>query len=36
MSAISLCLPDSLHKQVRELASQEGVVDQFAATTIAE
>jgi len=37
MSTISLRLPESLHKQIRELASQEGIsVDQFAATAIAE
>lgn len=37
MSTISLRLPDSLHKQVRELALQEGIsINQFAATAIAE
>jgi len=37
MSTISLRLPESLHKQVRELASQEGIsINQFAATAIAE
>lgn len=37
MSTISLNLPESLHKQVRELALQEGIsIDQFAATAIAE
>jgi len=37
MSTISLRLPESLHKQVQELASQEGIsIDQFAATAMAE
>lgn len=37
MSAMSLRLPDSLHKQVRELAEQEGVsINQFIATAVAE
>ena len=37
MSTLSLRLPESLHKQVREMALQEGIsVDQFAATAIAE
>ena len=37
MSTISLRLPESLHNQVRELASQEGIsINQFAATAIAE
>ncbi len=37
MSAISLRLPNSLHKHVRELARQEGVsVNQFIATALAE
>ena len=37
MSAISLRLPDSLHKHVRELAKQDGVsVNQFIATALAE
>jgi hypothetical protein len=37
MSTISLRLPESLHKQVRELALQEGIsINQFAATAIAE
>lgn len=37
MSNISLRLPDSLHKQVREIAKQDGVsINQFAATAIAE
>jgi predicted transcriptional regulator len=37
MSAISLRLPDSLHKRVRELARREGIsVNQFIATALAE
>ena len=37
MTTISLRLPESLHKQVQELASQEGIsINQFAATAIAE
>ena len=37
MSTISLRLPDSLHKRVRELAKQENVsINQFIATALAE
>ena len=37
MSTMSLRLPDSLHKQVRELAEQDGVsINQFVATAVAE
>ena len=37
MSTMSLRLPESLHKQMRELALQEGIsINQFAATAIAE
>ncbi|HYJ80681.1 MAG TPA: toxin-antitoxin system HicB family antitoxin [Longimicrobiaceae bacterium] len=37
MSTLSLRLPDSLHKRVRELASQEGIsINQFVATAVAE
>jgi predicted transcriptional regulator len=37
MTTLSIRLPESLHKQVRELASQEGIsINQFAATAIAE
>ena len=37
MSTISLRLPESLHRQVRDLAQREGVsINQFAATAIAE
>ncbi len=37
MSSISLHLPESLHRQVREMALQEGIsINQFAATSIAE
>jgi predicted transcriptional regulator len=37
MSTISLRLPDSLHRQVRELAMQDGIsINQFATTAIAE
>lgn len=37
MSTLSLRLPDSLHKQVRELAKKEGVsINQFIATATAE
>lgn len=37
MSTISLRLPDSLHKQVREFAKQDGIsINQFAAAAIAE
>ena len=37
MSTISLRLPESLHKQMRKLAKQEGIsINQFAATALAE
>lgn len=37
MSAISLRLPASLHKKVRELAKKEGVsINQFVSTALAE
>jgi hypothetical protein len=37
MSTLSLRLPDSLHKQIRELAKQEGIsINQFIATAVAE
>ena len=37
MSAISLRLPESLHKQVRELAEREGIsINQLIATALAE
>lgn len=37
MSTISLRLPESLHRQIRELAKQEGIsINQFAATALAE
>jgi hypothetical protein len=37
MSTISLRLPDSLHKQIRKLASQEGIsINQFLSTAAAE
>jgi hypothetical protein len=37
MSTISLRLPESLHKQVRELAAREGIsINQFVATAVAE
>jgi hypothetical protein len=37
MGILSLRLPESLHKQVRELASREGIsIDQFIATAVAE
>ena len=37
MSAISLRLPESLHKKVRELARKEGVsINQFISTALAE
>lgn len=37
MSTMSLRLPESLHKQVRELAKQDGVsINQFVATAVAE
>jgi len=37
MSTISLRLPDSLHKHVKELARQEGTsINQFIATAVAE
>lgn len=37
MSALSLRLPDSLHRKVRELAEQEDVsINQFIATAVAE
>jgi hypothetical protein len=37
MSTLSLRLPESLHKQVRELAEKEGIsINQFVATAVAE
>jgi predicted HicB family RNase H-like nuclease len=37
MSSVSLRLPDSLHKQVRELAEREDIsINQFIATALAE
>jgi hypothetical protein len=37
MSTLSLRLPESLHKQVRELAKREGIsINQFVATAVAE
>jgi hypothetical protein len=37
MSAISLRLPDSLHKQVREIARREGIsINQLISTAVAE
>ena len=37
MSAISLRLPESLHKKVREIAQQEGIsINQFISTALAE
>ena len=37
MSALSLRLPDSLHRQVRELAERDDVsINQFIATAVAE
>jgi len=37
MSTISLRLPDSLHKQIRKLATQEGIsINQFLSTAAAE
>jgi hypothetical protein len=37
MSILSLRLPESLHKQVRELAAREGIsINQFVATAVAE
>jgi hypothetical protein len=37
MSTLSLRLPESLHRQVRELASREGIsINQFVATAVAE
>ena len=37
MSALSLRLPQSLHKQVRVLAKQEGIsINQFISTAVAE
>jgi hypothetical protein len=37
MSTLSLRLPESLHKQVKELARQEGIsINQFVATAVAE
>lgn len=37
MSTLSLRLPESLHKQLRELAKQEGIsINQLAATAVAE
>lgn len=37
MGILSIRLPETLHKQVRELASREGIsIDQFIATAVAE
>ena len=37
MSTLSLRLPDSLHKHVRELAQREGIsINQFISTAVAE
>lgn len=37
MSTLSLRLPDSLHKRVKELATKEGIsINQFVATAVAE
>lgn len=37
MSALSLRLPDSIHRHIKELARQEGVsVNQFIASAVAE
>lgn len=37
MSTLSLRLPDSLHREVKELASREGIsINQFVATAVAE
>ena len=37
MSTLSLRLPDSLHKRVRELAQQDGIsINQFISTAVAE
>ena len=37
MSALSLRLPESLHKHVKELAEQEGIsINQFVTTAVAE
>jgi hypothetical protein len=37
MSALSLRLPESLHKQVKELAEQEGIsINQFVTSAVAE
>jgi hypothetical protein len=37
MSTLSLRLPDSLHKRVRDLAQQEGMsINQFISTAVAE
>lgn len=37
MSTLSLRLPDSLHRGVKELASREGIsINQFVATAVAE
>ena len=37
MSTLSLRLPDSLHRRVKELASEEGIsLNQFIATAVAE
>lgn len=37
MSTLSLRLPDSLHKRVRDLAQQDGIsINQFISTAVAE
>lgn len=37
MSALSLTLPDSIHRHLQEMADQEGVpVDQFVASAVTE
>jgi len=37
MSTLSLRLPDSLHRRIKELATKEGIsINQFVATAVAE
>ena len=37
MSALSLCLPESIHRHIREIAKEEGVsINQFISSAVSE
>ena len=37
MSALSLCLPESMHRHIREIAKKEGVsINQFISSAVSE